>query len=76
MEFGGANTGIAPRTTRTGRGYEEGAIFVSNFLWHTTQEELSEVLEPLGKYERLVMRMSLVFHIFERGLCREILSIH
>src|SRR5258708_6204865 len=64
MVFGGANTGIAPRITRTEDGREEAGIFVSNFPWHTTHEELSEVLKPLGKYERLVMRMSPIFFTF------------
>jgi hypothetical protein len=66
MELGGANTRIASasQTTRTEDGHEEVGMFVSNFPWHTTQEELSEVLEPLGKYERLVMRMSPIFFTF------------
>ena len=64
MVFGGANTGIGPRITRTEDGREEAGIFVSNFPWHTTHEELSEVLKPLGKYERLVMRMSPIFFTF------------
>ena len=33
----------------------------SNFSLKTTQEELLEALEPLGKYEWLVIRMSLAF---------------
>jgi hypothetical protein len=33
------------------------SIIVANFPAGTTREELSEAFEPLGKYERLVMRM-------------------
>ena len=40
-------------------GAKEGVVFVSNFPAGTTQEELSEVLAPLGKYEHFVMRMCL-----------------
>jgi RNA recognition motif-containing protein len=45
--------------TRAGQGHDDGAIFVSNFAPDTTQEELSEVLVPFGKYQRLAMRMFL-----------------
>ena len=58
-EESGADTDTAPWATRNGQG---GSIFVSNIPPETTQEELSEALELLGKYERLVMRMSLVLH--------------
>jgi hypothetical protein len=45
--------------TRTEQGRDDGAIFVSSFHHNTTQEELSEALASFGKYQRLVMRMSL-----------------
>jgi hypothetical protein len=38
-----------------------------SFPPHTTQEELSEALEPLGKYERLVMRMSLALRTLSQA---------
>jgi len=50
---------ILRRGTRDRQGRDVEAIFVSNFRLETTQEELSEALEQLGKYERLVMCMSL-----------------
>jgi len=36
-------------------------IFVSIFPLRKTQEVLLEALDPLGKYERLMIRMSLTF---------------
>ena len=52
-----ADADAASRAT-TARQGDNRTIFVSRFPRNTTQEELSEVLEPLGKYERLIMRMS------------------
>jgi len=43
-----------------GVGFGKGTIFVSGFPPETTQEDLAEALQPLGKYEGLVMRMSMV----------------
>ncbi len=37
---------------------------MSNFPWYMTQEELLEVLEPLGKYKQLVMCISPVSFTF------------
>lgn len=42
-------------------GANDGAIFVSNFPAGTTQEQLSEVFRPLGKYKKFVMRMFFFF---------------
>jgi hypothetical protein len=41
-------------------------MFVFN-LRYMVQEGLSEVLEPLGRYERLVMRMSPIFFTFSNS---------
>ena len=46
------------RETRTEHGRNDGVIFVSSFPRMTTEEELSKVLEPFGKYAKFVMRMS------------------
>jgi len=56
----------------TNRGTEGGDIYVrgSNFPLNSTQEELLDVLEPLGKYERLVIRMSLAF-LFREAVLSE-----
>ena len=46
------------RDEQDGDGGNDGrAIFVSDFPAGTTQEELSDVFTPLGKYEQFVMRM-------------------
>ena len=58
------------RATRTEQGRDDGALFVSNFLPTTTQEELSEALEPFGKYEQFVMRMSFAFLSQGSGLSK------
>ena len=57
------DTDTLSRATRTEseQGRDDGAIFLSNFPPTTTREELLEALEPFGKYERFVMRMSFAF---------------
>jgi RNA recognition motif-containing protein len=52
----GMDTDTPSRAIRTGR--DDGAIFVSNFPPTMTQQELLKALEPFGKYEEFVMRMS------------------
>jgi len=44
--------------TRTEQGRDEVVIFVSNVSPTTAQEELLEALEPFGKYEQFMTRMS------------------
>ena len=39
-------------------GCDTGSIFVANFPPVSTQEELSKALEPFGKVEQIIMRMS------------------
>jgi hypothetical protein len=46
--------------TRSEQGRDEVVIFVSNVSPRTVQEELLETLEPFGKYEQFVMRISFV----------------
>lgn len=54
-------SGYRTSYTRTRRGVDDGAIFVSNIFPDKTQEELSEALAPFGKYERSVTREFLAF---------------
>jgi hypothetical protein len=62
------DTDTPSRATRAEQGRDGGAIFVSNFPPRMTQEELLEVLEPFGKYEKLVMRMCFAFLSHASGL--------
>ena len=50
------------RVTRNEQGRYDRTIFVSDFPPTTMQEELLEALEPFGKYEQFVMRMSFLSH--------------
>ena len=45
----------------TEKGEPDGAIFVTDFPLDTTQEELSEALGSLGRYDRFVMRTFFIF---------------
>ncbi|KAI0289132.1 hypothetical protein BC826DRAFT_636595 [Russula brevipes] len=61
------------------QGESDGAIFVTDFPLDTTQEELSEALGSLGKYERFVMRPDSKYAYFvyqNDDPVKHILSVH